>query len=61
MIVVDNAVRAGRILDPAAGDHQGRAVREMLEMMGAEPRLESAAIQTVGAKGWDGFVLARVK
>ena len=60
VIVVDNAVRAGRILDPAAGDHQGRAVREMLEMMGAEPRLESAAIQTVGAKGWDGFVLARV-
>jgi len=35
-------------------------VREMLEMMGAEPRLESAAIQTVGSKGWDGFVIARV-
>ena len=60
VIVVDNAVRAGRILDPAVDDHQGRAVREMLEMMGAEPRLESAAIQTVGAKGWDGFVIARM-
>ena len=60
VIVVDNAVRAGRILDPAADDHQGSAVREMLEMMGAEPRLESAAIQTVGSKGWDGFVIARV-
>lgn len=60
VIVVDNAVRAGRILDPAVDDHQGRAVREMLEMMGAEPRLESAAIQTVGTKGWDGFVIARM-
>lgn len=60
VIVVDNAVRAGRILDPAVDDLQGRAVREMLEMMGAEPRLESAAIQTVGAKGWDGFVIARM-
>ena len=61
VIVVDNAVRAGRILDPAEQDQQARAVREMLEMVGAERRLEAAAIQTVGAKGWDGFVIARVK
>ncbi len=61
VIVVDNAVRAGRILDPAEEDQQARAVREMLEMVGAERRLEAAAIQTVGAKGWDGFVIARVK
>jgi hypothetical protein len=32
----------------------------MLELVGAHPRLEAAAIQTVGAKGWDGFVVARV-
>ena len=60
VIVVDNAVRrphpgSGR------GGPAGRAVREMLEMVGAERRLEAAAIQTVGAKGWDGFVIARVK
>jgi predicted O-methyltransferase YrrM len=61
VIVVDNAVRAGRILDPADDDHQARGVREMLELVGADPRLEAAAIQTVGAKGWDGFVIARVK
>ena len=61
VIVVDNAVRAGRILDPADDDHQARGVREMLELVGADPRLEAAAIQTVGAKGWDGFVVARVK
>lgn len=61
VIIVDNAVRSGRILDPADDDHQARGVREMLEMVGAEGQLEAAAVQTVGAKGWDGFVIGRVK
>jgi predicted O-methyltransferase YrrM len=61
MIVVDNIARFGRVLAPAADDLQARAVREMLEMMGANPRLETAAIQTVGTKGWDGFAVAIVK
>ena len=60
VIIVDNAVRSGRILAPAADDHQAQGVRAMLELVGAHPRLEAAAIQTVGAKGWDGFVIARV-
>lgn len=61
VIVVDNAVRAGRIVDPAPGDAQARGVRDMLAMMGAHPRLEAAALQTLGAKGWDGLAVARVK
>lgn len=61
VIVVDNTVRAGRIVDPAPDDAQGRAVRDMLAMMGAHPRLEAAALQTLGAKGWDGLAVARVK
>lgn len=61
VIVVDNAVRDGRILAPADDDHQARGVREMLDLVGADHRLEAAAVQTVGAKGWDGFVLARVR
>ena len=61
VIVVDNVVRSGRILAPASDDHQARGVRDMLEMMGAHPDLEAAAIQTVGAKGWDGLAIARVK
>jgi predicted O-methyltransferase YrrM len=61
VIVVDNAVRSGRILDPAEDDHQARGVRDMLDMVGAENQLEAAVIQTVGTKGWDGFVIARVK
>lgn len=60
VIVVDNVVRHGRILEPAADDGQGRGVRDMLEMMSAHPRLDSAAIQTVGLKGWDGFAVALV-
>lgn len=60
VIVVDNVVRSGRILDPAADDGQARAVVEMLEMMGGHPRLDTAAIQTVGVKGWDGFAVAVV-
>jgi predicted O-methyltransferase YrrM len=60
VIVVDNIIRNGRVLHPAADDLQATAVRAMLEMMGRHPRLDTAAIQTVGGKGWDGFALALV-
>ena len=52
---MDNITRFGRVLDPAPDDMQARAVREMLDMMGSNPRLEAAAIQMVGTKGCDGF------
>lgn len=61
IIVVDNIARFGRVLEPTPDDLQAQAVRDMLEMMGANPRLEAAAIQTVGTKGWDGFAVAIVK
>jgi predicted O-methyltransferase YrrM len=61
VIVVDNIARMGRVLDPAADDHQARGVRDMLEMMGENPKLDTAAIQTVGTKDWDGFAVAVVK
>ncbi len=65
LIVVDNVVRDGAILDPAAydperGDPHIRGVRRFYEMLAAEPRLSATAIQTVGQKGHDGFVLAIV-
>ena len=60
VIVVDNIARNGRVLDPAPDDEQAKAVRAMFDMMGANPRLETAAVQTVGAKGWDGFAVAVV-
>jgi predicted O-methyltransferase YrrM len=61
IIVVDNVVRDGRVLAPGADDAQARGVADMLKMIAGHPRLEAAAIQTVGVKGWDGFLLARVK
>ncbi len=61
VIVVDNISRMGRVLNPAADDHQAKAVRAMLDMMGGNPRLDAAAIQTVGTKNWDGFAVALVK
>lgn len=60
VIVVDNVTRMGRVLDPEPADAQARAVRDMLAMMGNHPRLDAAAIQTVGTKGWDGFAIAVV-
>ncbi|MCH9668471.1 MAG: O-methyltransferase [Actinomycetia bacterium] len=61
IVVVDNIARNGRVLDPEPGDQQAQAVHDMLVMMGAHPRLDTAAIQTVGTKGWDGFAVAIVK
>ncbi len=60
LLVIDNIARSGRVLDPAPGDQQARAVKEMFAMMGSNPRLDTAAIQTVGTKGWDGFAIAVV-
>lgn len=61
VIIIDNVVRSGRILAPAQGDTQARAVRDMLEMMGNHPRLDTAAVQTVGFKDWDGFAVSVVR
>jgi len=60
-IVVDNVVRDGAVVDAASADPDVIGVRRMFEMMAREPRLSATAIQTVGAKGWDGFALAIVK
>lgn len=60
LIVVDNVVRQGQILEPHA-DAQAQAVRQTVQLMGEHPRLDTAVLQTVGAKRWDGFALALVR
>jgi predicted O-methyltransferase YrrM len=60
LIIVDNVVRKGGLVDSAADDPDTRAVRRLYEVMGAEPRVSATAIQTVGIKGHDGFALALV-
>lgn len=59
-IVVDNVVREGGILDPASDDPRIIGTRALFEMIAREPRLRATAVQTVGAKKWDGFLLAVV-
>jgi predicted O-methyltransferase YrrM len=59
-IVVDNVVRGGEVVNAASGDPDVIGVRNMFALMAREPRLSATAIQTVGAKGWDGFTLAIV-
>jgi predicted O-methyltransferase YrrM len=60
-IVVDNVVRDGEVADARSRDPDVVGVRRMFDLIAREPRLSATAIQTVGAKGWDGFALALVK
>ncbi len=60
LIVVDNVVRGGAILD-ATSDHPAvQGVRRFLELVAAEPRVSATALQTVGRKGYDGFAIVLV-
>ncbi|WP_067847619.1 O-methyltransferase [Nocardia lijiangensis] len=60
VIIVDNVVRAGAVADGGSDDPMVQASRELVEMLSAEPRLDATVLQTVGAKGWDGFAYAVV-
>jgi predicted O-methyltransferase YrrM len=60
LIVVDNVVRDGAVIDAQSEDPDIQGIRRFFEMLAKEPRLSATAIQTVGSKGYDGFVLALV-
>ena len=60
LILADNVVRDGAILDPSHHDPRVQGTRQFLELLAAEPRLAATALQTVGSKGYDGFALALV-
>lgn len=60
LIVVDNVVRKGGVIAKHR-DAAGEGVRRMADWIGREPRLSATVIQTVGDKGYDGFLLARVQ
>lgn len=59
LIIVDNVVRSGQILDRDA-DEAAKATRALYDHIAATPRLDATALQTVGGKGWDGMLIARV-
>lgn len=60
VIIADNVVRNGAVADAASTDANVLGVRRMNEIVAAEPRVTATAIQTVGSKGYDGFLMARV-
>jgi predicted O-methyltransferase YrrM len=60
LIIVDNVVRSGGVIDPASNDKNIQGARRLNEVLGAEPRVSATAIQTVGSKGYDGLAIALV-
>jgi predicted O-methyltransferase YrrM len=60
LIVVDNVIRDGAVIDEASTDASVKGVRRLNELLRAEPRVSATTIQTVGSRGYDGFTLAVV-
>ncbi len=61
LIVVDNVVRKGAILDENSSDPSVQGVRRFFELASKDNRVSATAIQTVGSKGYDGFSIALVE
>lgn len=60
VIVLDNVVRGGAVIQPSGDGSAARGVQESLAFAAAHPGIHATALQTVGLKGWDGFALLRV-
>jgi predicted O-methyltransferase YrrM len=60
LIIVDNVVRGGSVIDPSSEDPDVRGVRRFNELLAAESRVVATEIQTVGSKGHDGFAFVLV-
>jgi predicted O-methyltransferase YrrM len=61
LIVIDNVVRHGRLIDSGNDDPDSAGMRRLIATMAADSRIIPAALQTVGVKGWDGFAFALVR
>jgi predicted O-methyltransferase YrrM len=61
VIVVDNVVRNGAVADASTTDASVLGMRRFFDMVGKEPRVSATAVQTVGAKGYDGFAVMLVE
>jgi predicted O-methyltransferase YrrM len=60
LIIVDNVVRDGAVIDAHSRNAAVLGVRRLYELIAKEPRVAATAIQTVGVKGYDGFAIAQV-
>lgn len=61
VVVVDNVIRRGRVLEAASKDPSVRGVRRFNRLLAAEPRVSATTIQTADGKGHDGFAVVRVE
>jgi len=61
LIIGDNVVRNGEVMDESSQDERVQGIRQFMDILKNNPLVESTAIQTVGSKGYDGFVLGVVK
>jgi predicted O-methyltransferase YrrM len=57
VIVVDNVIRDGKLIEPGTGDPAVEGVRRLHDVVASDPRVTATTIQTVGSKGYDGFTL----
>ncbi|MFF9348379.1 O-methyltransferase [Streptomyces sp. NPDC014734] len=60
LVIADNVVRDGEVVDGDSDDPKVRGVRRFTELVAAEPTLTATALQTVGSKGYDGLMMALV-
>jgi predicted O-methyltransferase YrrM len=60
VIIVDNVVRDGAVVDAESEDPSIQGIRRFNELAAKEKRVSATAIQTVGSKGYDGFAMVRV-
>ena len=60
VIIVDNVVRSGKVADASSGDEDIEGIRRMTECLATQPNISATAIQTVGGKSYDGFLMAIV-
>jgi predicted O-methyltransferase YrrM len=60
LIIVDNVVRDGGVIDPDSTDPRIQGVRRFVELLGDKSGVSGTAIQTVGIKGYDGFAIMLV-
>ena len=60
LIIVDNVVRKGGVVDPASADANVQGVRRFYDALAKDRRVTATAMQTVGSKGYDGFAIALV-
>jgi predicted O-methyltransferase YrrM len=60
VIIADNVVRKGAVIDAGSSDAMVQGVRRMNDLVAREPRVSATAVQTVGSKGYDGFMMALV-